>query len=297
MNGMNKNIFFIVILVISINIVIIFYRYKLNTYKHKIKINDEYFYVYDFHKNKNIKNTFVILPSYSYFDAKTYIEKKKYVKYEANKDFKNLIDNLCKENNRVLVIEYFGYNESGETKRERTSENICEEIHTALKTLNIQNYYLIPHSISGLYTLGYIKRYKNEVQGIIGIDITLPYYFIEACDSNEEYLKIKFETEGKKISQTYINMHNYFWITSNNIKDFSFDKELPVLLFTPISKIEYINDEIKNNRLKTKVIDYLENKITNKKIQKIITLEGNHYLHQTQYKTMSKDILEFVNKA
>lgn len=288
MNNNTRNIFFILTLTL-ITILIIFYKYRLNISKHTIKINDEYFYVYDFHKNKSIKNTFVILPSYSYFDAKTYMEKQEYVKYEANKDFRKLIDELCKENNRVLVLEYFGYNESGETKRERTSENICEEIHTALKMLNIKNYYLIPHSISGLYTLDYIRKYRNEVQGVIGIDITLPFYFLEECNSNEEYLKHGFNTEGKKIPQSYLNMYNYFWITSYNLKDFSFDNKLPVILFIPKDKINF--------QIKTKLIDYIESRITNKKIQKIITLEGTHYLHQTQYKSMSKDIINFSNKA
>ena len=287
-----KNILIIIFSIVNLNI----HGNKINLKKHEIKINDEYFYVYDFHKNENIKNTFVILPSYSYFDAKSYIEKKIYKKYEPNKDFEILINELCKKDSRVIVIEYFGYNNSGETKRERTSKNICEEIHIALSKLNIKQYFLIPHSISGLYSLDYITKYSNEIKGIIGIDITLPYYYLEEYNSNEDYLKNKFNTEGQKIPEAYIKMYDYFWTISNHLKDFKFNNNLPVLLFTSTALIDSKNEEIKNKTLKTKVIDYLKSKITNKKIQKIITLKGTHYLHHSQYKCMSENIIEFANK-
>ena len=150
----------------------------------------------------------------------------------------------------------------------------------------------MPHSISGLYSMQYINKYPEEVEGMIGIDITLPYYCLEECDSNEKYLEHKFNDGGKKIPESYKNMYNYFWETSKNLENFKFDKNLPVILFTSTMLINYIEEEIKRGSLKTKVIDYLENMITNKNIQNIKILDGTHFLHHSQYKEMSKFISE-----
>ena len=87
-------------------------------------------------------------------------------------------------------------------------------------------------------------------------------------------------------------MYNYFWETSKNLENFKFDKNLPVILFTSTMLINYVEEEIKKGSLKTKVIDYLENMITNKNIQNIKILDGTHYLHHSQYKEMSKFISE-----
>lgn len=256
----------------------------------KIYIGKEYFYIYDFVPKKEINKTFIILPSYSYFDASIYMNTKKYIKYEPNKDFKLLIDELVKNNNRVIVVEYFGYNNSGETSRTRDSNNICEEIHKVIEILNINKYILLAHSISGLYSLDYLTKYRNEVEGFVGMDITLPYYFLEECNSNEKYLEHKFNADGQKISESYINMHKYFWETAKKLEHFKFHNDLPAILFTSTMLIDNINEQIKDGLLRTKVIDHLNNMITNNNIQQIHILEGTHYLHHSQ----SKNMAEFI---
>lgn len=256
--------------------------------EHIVDINGDKFYIYvnPGPKNKKNKKTLVILPSFSYFNPNNLNEK-----YVPHKDFKNLINELNKKY-QTVVVEYYGYNNSDDTKMKRSADNICEEIHTALHLLEIKKYILMPHSISGLYSMQYINKYPEEVEGMIGIDITLPYYFLEECDSNEKYLEHKFNDGGKKIPESYKNMCNYFWETSKNLENFKFDKNLPVILFTSTMLINYIEEEIKKGSLKTKVIDYLENMITNKNIQNIKILDGTHYLHHSQYKEMSKFISE-----
>ena len=127
--------------------------------------------------------------------------------------------------------------------------------------------------------------------------MTLPYYFLEEFDSNEKYLENKFNDDGQKIPESYKNMYNYFWETSKKLENFKFDKNLPILLFTSTSLIESIDEYVKSNYLKTKVLDYLKNRITNSKKQNIEILEGTHYLHHSKYKEMSKIIQnKFKNK-
>ncbi len=98
-------------------------------------------------------------------------------------DFEPLIDELAK-NNKVVVVESFGYGWSDITDKERTVENIVEESRTALKKLNIKGpYILMPHSISGIYSMYYANKYPEEVRAIIGIDPTLPKQFDYRGDS------------------------------------------------------------------------------------------------------------------
>src|SRR4030095_33917 len=56
-------------------------------------------------------------------------------------DFKPLVEELS-PNYKVVVIEPFGYGLSDITEKERTIENIVEEIHECLQQLNINRYTL-----------------------------------------------------------------------------------------------------------------------------------------------------------
>jgi hypothetical protein len=85
-------------------------------------------------------------------------------------------------------------------------------------------------------------------------------------------------------------MHTYFWETAKKLEHFKFPNDLPVILFTSTMLINYIDEQIKDGLLRTKVIDYLNNMITNNNIQQIHILEGTHYLHHSQ----SKSMVEFI---
>jgi pimeloyl-ACP methyl ester carboxylesterase len=109
-------------------------------------------------------------------------------------DFEPLVNELAK-NHKVVVVESFGYGWSDVTNKERTVENIVEEIRTALKS-NIEGpYILMPHSISGIYSMYYANAYPDEVKAVIGIDFTLPQvleYFDESAPTMSEYMKYVF---------------------------------------------------------------------------------------------------------
>lgn len=109
-------------------------------------------------------------------------------------DFEPLVNELAK-NHKVVVVESFGYGWSNVTNKERTVENIVEGIITALKS-NIEGpYILMPHSISGIYSMYYANAYPDEVKAVIGIDFTLPQvleYFGESAPTMSEYMKYVF---------------------------------------------------------------------------------------------------------
>ena len=110
-------------------------------------------------------------------------------------DFEPLVNELAK-NHKVVVVESFRYGWSNVTNKERTVENIVEEIWTALKKSNIEGpYILMPPSISGIYSMYYANAYPDEVKAVIGIDFTLPQvleYFGESAPTMSEYMKYVF---------------------------------------------------------------------------------------------------------
>ncbi|MDQ8735195.1 alpha/beta hydrolase [Paenibacillus sp. LHD-38] len=75
---------------------------------------------------------------------------------------------------RVVVVEPFGYGLSDIIDEPRTIENITEEIHEAVKQVGVDKYILMGHSISGVYGMKYIDRYRDEVTGFIGLDSSTP---------------------------------------------------------------------------------------------------------------------------
>ena len=82
---------------------------------------------------------------------------------------KVLAENFC-----VITIEPFGYGLSDENSVERDISIIVEELHECTQKLGHKEYYLMAHSISGLYSLYWANKYPQEVKGFIGIDPSVP---------------------------------------------------------------------------------------------------------------------------
>jgi len=92
---------------------------------------------------------------------------------------------------RVITIEPFGYGLSDRVGAEREIRVIVEELHECTQKLGCDQYYLMAHSLSGLYSLYWANAYPQEVQGFIGIDPSVPK------QSDEEPLPIKMITLNK----------------------------------------------------------------------------------------------------
>lgn len=98
-------------------------------------------------------------------------------------EFKALSDLLAK-NFKVLVIECFGYGLSDSANKERTIENITDEIHRVISAYQFGKYILMGHSIAGVYSLFYANKYPEEVIAFVGIDSSVP--------KQNEYLNLQF---------------------------------------------------------------------------------------------------------
>ena len=75
---------------------------------------------------------------------------------------------------RVITIEPFGYGLSDTTDASRDLDTVVNELHQCVSTLGCDRYYLMAHSLSGLYSLYWANTYPEEVLGFIGIDCSVP---------------------------------------------------------------------------------------------------------------------------
>lgn len=239
-------------------------------------------------------------------------------------DFKPLVDELAKTN-KVVVVEPFGYGWSEVTDQQRSVENIVEELRMALKKSGLDGpYILMPHSVSGIYSMYFANQYPNEVKAVIGIDPTLPQaleYFSETAPVMPEYLSYLAPTGVARValsinpenflpraapgtySEENLKMTKYLsaWkgfnksvvAEANEIKNnvgktdgMTFPPDLPVLLF--MREDDKVNAEGKSN------LSFYESQLTNTIASKIIKLEGHHYLHWTRYEEMGKEVDEFL---
>ena len=239
-------------------------------------------------------------------------------------DFEPLMNELSPYY-KVVVVEPFGYGWSDHTEKERSVENMVNEMRTAMFLANIDGpYTLMPHSVSGIYALYYASMYPDEVEAIVGIDCTLPIqsaYFGEALPKGVPqfawvtnsvgisrlmaYLSPKsFVSENnsgiysdwniamqKRISAW--NNYNKTIIAETNMLSKNIEitlaltipKELPALFF--IREPKQIREDGK-----TKACFY-ETYITNSTCQKIVVLEGKHYLHWTRSHEIAQGLRDF----
>lgn len=112
--------------------------------------------------------------------------------------YKALADGL-KDEYKVAIVEYFGYGYSMSMKKERTNENIVNEIKTALELYGVNGpYVLMPHSHANVYAMYFQQAYPELVQSIVSIDGQIP------AELNDDYYKVKHEENLANINITSI---------------------------------------------------------------------------------------------
>lgn len=226
-------------------------------------------------------------------------------------DFLPLTTKLEKEF-EVIVVEPFGYGLSSQTKRKRSTENIVEEMHEVIKKLNVDNYVLGGHSITGLYGVNYLNRYpKEHVAAFLGIDTSVPTQEVQTMNmapfnflKKSGLMRLLIDTNPAKnlgMKENDPNVDQVRMLTLKNsindnleeeldlLKDnfkttekMTLPKDLPVIMFVAV------NDERE---------DWLpehEKQIKQVTNGKIITLDGQHYLHHTQSEAIAKNSTDFL---
>lgn len=232
-------------------------------------------------------------------------------------DFKPLIDELS-QNYRVVAIEPFGYGLSDYTDKERTTQNIITEIHEAVRALNIDRYILMGHSITGLYGIEYVDKYREEVTAFAGIDSSVPtqpgmdtklpiglFRFVKETGlarllsgGPDAYDKDVWSEDTRK-QLSLLSLKNGFNPTmlnelehlSSNFqasasKGITFPSDLPLILFVDTS-----NTEVKG------WVPLHEEQIKDSLHGKVIFMDSGHYLHHKNYKKIAEDFSAFMTEV
>lgn len=226
-------------------------------------------------------------------------------------DFLPLTSKL-EEDFEVIVVEPFGYGLSTSTKRERTIDNIVEEMHEVIQQLDVDNYILGGHSIAGLYTVNYVNRYPDEkVATFLGIDTSTPTQEMESINmtwfnllKKSGIMRLVIDADpvkGLGVDKDNQNVDQMRMITLKNMDNPTQNAELdnieanfkstekmvlpenlPTLLFVSL------NDGSDN------WIPEHEKQISQVKVGKMIPLDGGHYLHHTQSEAIAKETISFM---
>ena len=223
-------------------------------------------------------------------------------------DFQPLVDDLATDH-RVIVVEPFGYGLSDGTDKERTTENIVTEVHSALQELGIDTYVLMGHSIAGIYALEFAERYPDEVAAFVGIDTSVPgqpgmdaqfptgllgaaknlglLRLVGALGgaapddpaySAEAREQIAMITNRNSLSPTYLNEMAHISINFENALGTSFPEQLPVLLFVEADNANNSDWIGLHERQASAVADGT-----------VIPIDGEHYLHHTHAAEIAND--------
>lgn len=214
----------------------------------------------------------------------------------------------------VIIVEPFGYGLSTPTKRERTIDNIVEEMHEVINQLNVDNYVLGGHSIAGLYTVNYVNRYPDEnVAAFLGVDTSVPTQQMETINmtwfnvlKKSGIMRLVIDAnpiKGLGVTPDNPNVEQMRMITLKNLDNptqnneldnimdnFSVTKEmvlpndLPTLLFVAI------NDE------RDDWVSEHEKQLAQVKTGKMVQLDGQHYLHHTQSEAIAKETKAFMKE-
>lgn len=232
-------------------------------------------------------------------------------------DFKSIYSKLS-DSYRIAVVEKAGYGYSEECEIPRDVETMVEETRQALKLADIQGkYILLPHSMSGLEALYWAKKYPDEVEGIIGLDMALPDHY-----NNFDYARVKrLFTLAKPVK--FIGLHRTFAflyslnetsLTQQEIaqqKYLMFKNAANQIFYTEGTYTQENATKIKELGVPTKIDIMLflsdgtqtdENwiPISEEYAQAInapiVYLDCGHYIHYYKSKTIAENIIEFLNQ-
>lgn len=214
----------------------------------------------------------------------------------------------------VIIVEPFGYGLSSPTKRERTIDNIVEEMHEVIQQLDVENYVLGGHSIAGLYTVNYVNRYPDEkVAAFLGVDTSVPTQAMESIDmtwlnllKKSGIMRLAIDADpvkGLGVDKDNPNIDQMRMITLKNMDNPTQNAELDLIEdnFKATEKMVLLEDlptllfvALNDNR--DDWVSEHEKQLAQVKIGKMIKLDGPHYLHHTQSEAIAKETIEFMKE-
>ena len=96
---------------------------------------------------------------------------------------------------KIAVIEKFGYGFSDVVDGERDFDTILRQDHEALQKAGVEApYILCPHSMSGIEAILWAQKYPDEVEAIVGLDMSTP----------KAYTEEELKNDSRAMSSAYV---------------------------------------------------------------------------------------------
>lgn len=236
-------------------------------------------------------------------------------------DFKSLYS-LLSDEYRIVVVEKFGYGFSDVVDKERSIDSILADSRTALHSAGVEApYILCPHSMSGLEALYWAQQYPEEVSAIIGLDMAVPQYY-ENMNINlaligigqwaakmgitrmipgiSESDAIKYGTltdEEKEIYRAVFYSRTATTTMINETRTVKENAKIVASLGIPqLPMLLFISDGSGGTGFNKETWRSIPKEyISGVKDGKYIELDCPHYVHDYEYETISKSIINFLN--
>lgn len=230
-------------------------------------------------------------------------------------DFKSLYS-LLSDDYQIVVIEKFGYGFSDIVDDERSFDTILRQDREVLSKAGITGpYILCPHSMSGLEAILWAQTYPDEVEAIVGLDMSLPraydHFDFDGIVFKERLAGIArelglvrfFYTDGSlpqalskeekdiykaigcriAVNEDIINEGQAIPETCKTI-DSAPKPDIPMLMFVSDGKETGIDNWI----------DIQKEYASDLSDAKVIELNCGHYVHNFKQEQISNDIKEFI---
>ena len=230
-------------------------------------------------------------------------------------DFKGLYS-LLEDDYRIVVIEKFGYGFSDIVDDERSFDTILRQDREALSKVGISgSYVLCPHSMSGLEAILWAQKYPDEVEAIVGLDMSVPkaydsydekaterleklaalgrelgivrFYYADSTlpDSLTKDEKALYRAIGAK-KAVNIDIINEGLAISDVIKEIesAVKPDIPMLMFVSDGKETGLDCWEQVQKDYTADLTYA----------KVITLDCGHYVHNFEQESISGEMKSFI---
>ena len=231
-------------------------------------------------------------------------------------DFRSLYSRLADEY-KIVVIEKFGYGFSDITDTERSFDTILRQDREALSNVGIDApFILCPHSMSGLEAILWAQKYPDEVEAIVGLDMSLPRSYDNFDFSKTERFEklaaigrelgiVRFYYSDSSLPQTLSKEEKALYraigckIAVNNsvineglaipdavrMIDSAPKPDIPMLMYVSDGKETGVENW---SEIQTEYASGLSDAA-------VVELDCGHYVHNYKQEQISKEMKEFIN--
>lgn len=226
---------------------------------------------------------------------------------------------LCKElsaDNRVVVVERFGYGFSDIVDGERDFDTILRQDKEALSKAGIEGpYILCPHSLAGVEAQLWAQKYPEDIEAIVGLDMTVAMEdFYPALMTVQRItngilrfvrwsglirfksMEERYSAEEKKINSALYCRNGLNKTVDNEIK--YLDGAMEEILGNPLPTVATIQFISSQNVSTSQSWEQSHREIVDASTNgKLVVLDCGHYVHAEQYEKIASEVNDFLKSG